>query len=226
MALIQIDHMTIAYRSNIAAKDVSFCIEEGDYLCIVGNNGSGKSSVIKAILGLVPVSEGSIKLNLKKEEIAYLPQDNSIQTDMPATVKEIVMTGVQKSGKRVPFYTKEDISLSDSAMEMMDIKHLTKKRMNQLSGGQKQRVLLARALCRQPKLLILDEPYASLDENAQNSLHHILLHLNKAHNVAIVMVSHDLADVKRYARHVLALNNKLTFFGDAADWNHRQRERV
>jgi len=232
--ILKINNVTIKYSShynhnsekiNIAVKNASFNIESGDYCCIVGMNGSGKTSLIKGILGLAPLSSGTIDYGVKRDEISYLPQINSIPPDFPATVKEIVLTGAQKKSKTISpsslfsaFYSKNDVKSADNAIELLKITGLTKKRFGELSGGQQQKVLLARALCKNPRLLILDEPCAGLDNNTVDSFYGLLYNLNNLSKVTILMITHDLHDAQKYAKHIIEMSTGLLFYGTTEEW--------
>ncbi len=218
MWILKVSHLDIFYQSVLAVKDVSFEIAHGDYFCIVGSNGSGKSSLVKGILGLVPFNRGKVEFNISKEQIAYLPQISTIPSDLPATVHEIVITGRQKSAKRIPFYSRDDIKAAKEAMALLEITDISNKQIGELSGGQQQRVLLARAMCRNPKLLILDEPCSGLDEDITKGLYRILSDLNNKYNITILMVSHDLDKVKEYANRVAVMDNYLKFCGNMEEW--------
>ncbi|HCQ90637.1 MAG TPA: hypothetical protein DIU45_13975 [Clostridium sp.] len=218
MWILKVSHLDIFYQSVLAVKDVSFEIADGDYFCIVGSNGSGKSSLVKGILGLVPFNRGKVEFNISKEQIAYLPQISTIPSDLPATVQEIVITGRQKSAKRIPFYSRDDIKAAKEAIVLLEITDISNKQIGELSGGQQQRVLLARALCKNPKLLILDEPCSGLDEDITKNLYKILSDLNTKHNITILMVSHDLNKVKDYANGVAVMDNHLRFCGNIEEW--------
>lgn len=128
------------------------------------------------------------------------------------------MAGMQRSGRRFPFYTREDRKKAADAMETLDITDLADYRIGNLSGGQKQRVLLARALCREPKLLILDEPCAGLDPAITAEFYSLIDHINKKQGVTILMVSHDLDQVEQYASHIIMMNQTVEFDGDHEAW--------
>ena len=215
MNLITLDNVSVQYQSTVAVKNISFSVEEGDYFCLVGDNGSGKSSLIKAIMGLLPVS-GQVEFHISKEQTAYLPQISAIPRDFPATVMEVVKTGTQKG--RVPFYSRSDKKAAEEALARMGMTEFSTERLGDLSGGQQQRVLLARALCRKPRFLILDEPFTGLDETISQSLYCLLLELNRNNNVAILMVSHDLDEVGSHARHVAVIDKELAFCGTVEEW--------
>ena len=161
---------------------------------------------------------------LSPEQYAYLSQITEIERDFPATVREVVLTGMQRSARRFLFYTREDKKKAAEAMEMLSISDLADYRIGNLSGGQKQRVLLARALCREPKLLILDEPCAGLDPAITAEFYSLIDHINKEQGVTILMVSHDLDQVEQYASHIIMMNQTVEFDGDHDAWCRRCAE--
>ena len=130
MNILSVKDLTVSYGRVPALENVSLDVEEGQYLCLVGNNGSGKSTLLKAVMGLVPFDKGSISTPLSPDEISYLPQQNPVEKGFPATVKEVVLTGTQKSGKRLcTFYSKEDKELARRAIETMGIEKIASKRV-------------------------------------------------------------------------------------------------
>lgn len=224
--LLKVDHVSVAYdrEKEYAVEDVSFTVRQGEYVCLIGSNGTGKSTLMKSIVGLVPVSEGKIQLNIPHEAFAYMGQVNAIEKSFPATVEEVVLSGTQKAGRRLPFYTKEDRATAKAAMEAFEITPLMRRRIGNLSGGQQQRVLLARAFCRNPKLLILDEPCAGLDEQITEEFYALLDRLNKKNGVTILMASHDMTQVSTYASRVIVMHHRMIFDGDAQEWLGRKEQ--
>ena len=194
MSILEVRDVSIIYSDDkrVAVEHASFKIEAGEYACIIGSNGSGKSTLVKGIVGLVPVTSGEVIHALSPEQYAYLSQITEVERDFPATVREVVLTGMQRSGRRFPFYTREDRKKAADAMETLDITDLADYRIGNLSGGQKQRVLLARALCREPKLLILDEPCAGLDPAITAEFYSLIDHINKKHGVESVHKKEDI----------------------------------
>ena len=198
MAMIECSHLTMGYGSQIAVEDLSFSVEEGDYLCIVGPNGSGKSTLIKGLLGLAQPKSGSISYHgVSPREIGYLPQQTPVQRDFPASVWEVVLSGCIGSGGWRPFYTAAQKDRAAEMLRRIGAENLRGRSFRALSGGQRQRVLLARALCAADRLLLLDEPAAALDPGASAELYDMIDHLNRRHKVTVLMVSHDLASVRR-----------------------------
>ncbi len=208
MPLIQCQNLTLSYDSRPVITNLSFSIESGDCLCIVGENGTGKSTLIKALLGLKSPSEGTISFGegMKSTDIGYLPQKTDAQKDFPASVSEVVLSGRLNNHGLFAFYTKTDRQVAEEQMTRLAIHDLKKRSFSELSGGQQQRVLLARALCAAKQLLLLDEPVAGLDPIATNDLYAIIRKLNQE-GMTVIMVSHDLLSSLKYATKVLWLQN-------------------
>ena len=208
MALIKCENVSIGYEGQTIVRDLNFEIGQGDDLCIVGENGSGKSTLVKSLLGLKAVDSGKIEFGdgLKQKEIGYLPQQNDFQKDFPASVYEVVLSGRLNSRGFRPFYTATDKAEAAEKMEMLGITDLRGQCFRDLSGGQKQRVLLARALCATKKLLLLDEPVSGIDQNGMELFFKTMDYLKKHYDLAIILISHDLDYVARYADHVVLLD--------------------
>lgn len=218
--LLKCEHVDFGYENQDAVIDVSLEVNTGDYTCIVGENGSGKSTLMKGILGLLKPTEGKIEISeeLKKAGIGYLPQQTAAQKDFPATVFEVVISGcLGKRGNR-PFYSPKEKQTALSNLERLGIADLKKSCFRDLSGGQKQRALIARALCATDKLLILDEPITGLDPSAIQDFYNIIRKLNREEQVAILMVSHDMANIVRQAGKILHLQQKALFWGTVQDY--------
>ncbi len=172
-------------------EDINLEVKEGDYLAIIGPNGGGKTTLLKLMLGLRELQEGEIKIFGKdpkdaRKDIGYLPQYINFNMDMPISVEEIVLQGRLKKGKL--FYSKADRAIADKKLEEMGIYDLKNRKIKELSGGQRQRVLLARALAKEPKIIILDEPTASIDLAGQKDIYKLLKELPQTK----IVVSHDI----------------------------------
>ncbi len=217
MELLEIKNLTASYDGHEAIKDVNIKVNKGDYICLVGENGSGKSTLIKTIVGLHKKDSGEIIKNITDDKISYLAQNNMKDLGFPATAKEIIMTGVQRH-RKLPFYTKRDFALFDKVCNMLDIKSIINSQIGNLSGGQRQRVMLARAIIREPELIILDEPCSGLDVNITKDLYSILRKLHKENNMTIIMATHDLEEIKSMDVRVICMATKVKFDGKIADW--------
>ena len=215
MSQISCKDLTLSYENNTVISGLSFDVCEGDYLCIVGENGSGKSTLIKALLGLHPARSGSITYGdgLRSSQIGYLPQQTGAQKDFPASVYEVVLSGrLNKIGLR-PFFTKKDKELAKQCMERLGIDKIKDKGYREPSGGQQQRVLLARALLAGSKVILLDEPTASLDPVVSVELYRLINEINRNGGITVIMVSHDIHAALHNASHILHLHKDFTFFG-------------
>ncbi|MEM0528924.1 MAG: metal ABC transporter ATP-binding protein [Candidatus Pararuminococcus gallinarum] len=220
MPLMACRHLTIYYENQCAVKDVSFDIEAGDYICIVGENGSGKSSLVKGLLGLVPLRTGSVTCGegLSRNAIGYLPQQTMVQKDFPASVYEIVLSGcLSRRGLR-PFYSAGDKKRALENLKSMGILELKNKSYRDLSGGQQQRVLLARALCATDQMLLLDEPVTGLDPIATTELYDLIGRINKEQGVTVIMVSHDFHYAVTHAGKILHMDEELLFYGSTEEY--------
>ena len=205
--------LTLGYDS-VLVRDLSFTIHAGDYLYILGENGTGKSTLMRTILGLLPPLGGSVVLGggVLPAEIGYLPQQTQAQRDFPATVWEVALSGCQGRCGLRPFYTRAEKDLARQSLRRMDMERLSGRCYRELSGGQQQRVLLARALCAAQKMLLLDEPVPGLDPSASRELYQVISQLNKHDGVTILMISHDVQAALCHASHILCLGEQV-FFG-------------
>lgn len=209
--IIECKNLTLGYDNKILVKDMNIEINQGDYVCIIGENGAGKSTFVKTLLGLqAPMSGNIVYHGIKSTDIGYLPQQTIVQRDFPATVREIVSSGRIGKSKGF-FYSKEDKTVIENNIQRMSLKDLEKRAYRTLSGGQQQRVLLARALCSTDKILLLDEPVTGLDPDITKELYDIIKELNKD-GLTIIMITHDLTPLKEDATHVLKIG-KHYFFG-------------
>lgn len=216
MALLECRNVCLGYEGQVILENINFCLNGGEYLFIVGENGTGKSTLIKGLLKLKRPMSGSIIIGdgVKSGEIGYLPQQTLVQKDFPASVYEVVISGRINSLGFRPFYSRKDKDEALDKMNLMGISHLKNKCYNDLSGGQQQRVLLARAMCAAKKMLLLDEPAAGLDPVVTLELYELIARINKEMGMTVIMVSHDMDAMAKYATHVLHLSHKQLFFGD------------
>ncbi len=226
MAQLTCENVILGYEKTAVTGCINFTLNKGDYLCIIGDNGSGKSTLMKGILGLRKPMEGTITFGdgLKQNEIGYMPQQTVVQKDFPASVEEIVISGCLSRSGWNPFFTKKDKELADEMLAKMEILDLKKRSYRELSGGQQQRVLLARALCATQKMLLLDEPVAGLDPETTEEFYELVKKLNRKEAVTILMVSHDMQAVSKYASHVLNLVKDPVFFGTRDEYLAMQQK--
>lgn len=215
MSLIDIQGVSLQYDSLPVIKRVSLQIEQGEFFVIIGPNGAGKTSLLKALSGLHPLVEGSIQIRQRSigdysrkelaRTLALVPQQ--INADFPFTVAETVLMGRYPHLGLLAVEGKKDLQLAEQAMEFTEINHLAGRRLGQLSGGERQRVIIARAICQQSKILLLDEPTASLDPAHQLRIMDLMERLRHREQITIVMVSHDLNLASSYADRLLLLKD-------------------
>ncbi|AXX84290.1 metal ABC transporter ATP-binding protein [Aliarcobacter skirrowii] len=209
MDLIKIKNLFFKYQKTDILENVNLTIKDDDFLAIIGPNGGGKSTLLKLILGLLPLQSGKIEKYIKNSQIGYVPQNTNLNIDFPITALEVVLMGHVSSKKRIFGYSKDEISCALESLNQVGMKDYANKKIGDLSGGQRQRVFIARALCSNPKIMLLDEPTASIDVQGQQEIYELLKELNKS--ICIVVVSHDLSILLNYAQNVAHVNRKLVY---------------
>ncbi len=214
---IHIENLNVSYRYTPALSDVCLDVAPGEFLGIIGPNGGGKTTLLKAILGLVPVSSGKISIfgdgKSPPSDIGYVPQFSVVDRSFPISVREVVMTAFLK-GPLHPFlrYSEKDRKKADELLVKVGIKELSDRQISELSGGEFQRLLIARALATDPKILLLDEPTASVDPSSRQRIFDLLAELNKT--VTILLVTHDMMAISSQVRSIACLNRTLIYHGD------------
>lgn len=206
MALMTCKDLALGYQKTVLVQGLNLDVNRGDYWCVIGDNGVGKSTLLRTLLGLQPPLAGRITLGegLRRRDLGYLPQQTAVQRDFPATVEEIVCSGCAPRMGARPFLSREERRRVRVNLERMGVAHLSKRSYRTLSGGQQQRVRLARALCAADTLLLLDEPVAGLDPEGTAEMYDVIHALNQE-GMTIVMVSHDMDGVRTHATHILRM---------------------
>ena len=212
MSIVEINNLTVQYPDVKALDDVSFTVNQGDFLGIIGPNGAGKSTLFDVMLNLNTKYQGTLKFfgeDIKKskkylKEIGYVPQKPIFEKNFPATVNDVVRMGLR---------TESDENKIDEILQQLWIHELSNRRIGELSGGQLQRVFIAKALVNNPKILILDEPVTGIDQQSIELFYSILRELNSKQKITIIWSSHDLDAVNKLANHVACLNRTLFFHG-------------
>ncbi|MFT5700030.1 MAG: zinc transport system ATP-binding protein [Desulforhopalus sp.] len=205
--------------------DINLTVNKGDFISIIGPNGGGKTTLLKLILGLLKPTRGTITIKKNKHSlsgdsaIGYVPQYVNHNLSFPATALDVVLMGNHKPGRRFRFgNTRAERDNAQVTLEKLGIGNCADRKIIALSGGQRQRVLIARALVSHPKLLVLDEPTASIDTKGQTEFYELLVELNK--ELTILMVSHDLLVVSNYAKSIACLNRRMHYhqtFGSSGE---------
>lgn len=210
--IIKIRNLNFSYDKQVVLEDINLDYSSDEFLAIIGPNGGGKSTLLKLILGLLKPQSGEIKLFGKEPSevskfIGYVPQNFLSNQSFPMMVLEVVLMGLIDK-KIFGFYSKDEKALALSALEKVCMREFADARIGELSGGQRQRVYIARALCANAKVLILDEPTASIDTKGQAEIYEILKGIN-ANGVGVVLVSHDLNIVLNYATKIAYVSKNL-----------------
>ena len=215
---IEIKDLYVTYGDGLALESINISVNEGDFLGIIGPNGGGKSTLLKAILGLIPVSRGEIRIFGKPTAertaaIGYVPQFSAVDRRFPITVLETVLSGMTPN-RLTPFlrFSKAQRETAMETLREVGIEKLAARRISELSGGEFQRLLIARALATKPAILLLDEPTASVDPASRESIYALLHKLNG--RITIVLVTHDLLAVSSAVKEIACLNETLVYHGE------------
>jgi len=214
LCVVDIQNINFSYHSQKVLDDINLKVYKNDFLAIIGPNGGGKSTLLKLILGLEKYKKGSIKIYDEKiskniSKIGYVPQNTNINTNFPIKVLDVVMMGHIHEKKSFFGHKEDEKKCALGALTQVGMQDYASNKIGSLSGGQRQRVMIARALCANPKILILDEPTASIDVEGQKQIYELLQMLNKS--ISIIVVSHDISVILSYASKVAHINKRLVF---------------
>lgn len=223
MSLISVKNVTFAYDAIKVLDDVNFEVNKGDYLGLIGPNGSAKSTLLKIILGILKPSKGTVNLfstpikDFKAwQKIGYVAQNaNAVNKSFPATINEIVEAGLYSKIGMFKRATKKDAERIEWALAVVGITELKNRLIGNLSGGQQQKAFIARALVSEPEIIFLDEPTVGIDAQSQVQFYDLLGKLNKDFNVTIVMVSHDIGIVSEKVSKIACMANGKVYLHDA-----------
>ena len=210
--VIRLKDVWVSYNHMPILEDVNLSVERGDYLAILGPNGGGKTTLLKAILGLVEPSRGIVEVlgrppSQTRHRVGYIPQVARYDKDFPVSVWDVVLMGRLSHRGSHPGYSKDDKRAAEGALRSVDMLDLRNRQIDELSGGQRQRVFIARALSVEPEILLLDEPTSSVDTRVQTNLYDLLGDLNM--EITIVLVTHDLSVISSRVSRVACLNHRL-----------------
>lgn len=210
--VVEIEHLSFAYQDFSVLQDVTLTIHEGEFIGIIGPNGGGKTTLLKLILGFLKPLSGSIRLFGEPSysalsQVAYVPQAMRFDKQFPISVLEVVLQGRLANLPWYGRYSNADKQAALNALEQVNLLEFQHKAFGTLSGGQAQRVLIARALASSPKLLLLDEPTASVDAQAQSEIYALLKQLQGS--ITILMVTHDLGIAIDHVQRVVCVQHKV-----------------
>lgn len=213
MSVLEVRNLSFSYTDKSILHRLSFSVEQGDFICVVGTNGTGKSTLLKLILNILQPTEGEIRLFGTRADkfkdyskIAYVSQKaTAFNRDFPATVEEIVALGLYSNKGFLKHYTSADKEKINSALERVGMYDYRKSKIGRLSGGQQQRVFIAKALVSSPEIIFLDEPTVGIDIKAVDSICCLLGELNKS-GITILMVTHDISSILYHSNKILVLS--------------------
>jgi len=214
--VVSIKDIWVHYDGTPVLEEVSLLVASGDFLGIIGPNGGGKTTLLKVILGLVNHSRGRVYVlgqapERNRHRIGYVPQYNLFNHEFPINVRDTVLMGCNGTAGLIRRYSREDKELAQEALKTVGMLSYQKHQIGKLSGGEQQRVFIARALVSRPKLLLLDEPTASVDSSMQTQFYELLVKLKN--DMTIIMVSHDISTVSIYVDKIACLNHQLFYHG-------------
>jgi zinc transport system ATP-binding protein len=217
--VISFEDVFIKYHNIFALQNVSVDIYQGDYIGIFGPNGSGKTTFLKTIIGLIEPNSGRVRVlgseNIKKvrSNVGYVPQNISVKRTFPATVLEVVEMGLfGKIGFMKPLRT-DDKKQAEEAIHMVHLEAYKNRPIGHLSGGELQKVMVARALASKPKILLLDEPTSALDFMMVQDLMKLLIELNNKLNITIIAINHHLDLLQPYCTRLLLMDGTIIYDG-------------
>lgn len=213
--LLNVNNVSLKIDTKTLLSNISFQIQQGDYLCILGPNGAGKSSLLKILMGIITSTSGQISLNQQPlalfsqkqlaRQLSYVPQTHNRLLHF--TVEEFIKMGRYAHHSALSDWQADDKVAVERAIAITYTEHFLHRQLNTLSGGEVQRVMIAAALCQQTPLLLLDEPTSFLDPYHQVEMHHLICQLNQHHGISIIEVSHDLNHAAQHSQHVLTLKH-------------------
>lgn len=215
--LLTLHHMAAGYEDKLVLHDIDLTVYERDFLGVIGPNGGGKTTLIKVILGLLPLRVGQIVFYRNGQptehiKMGYLPQYNAIDKKFPISVKEVILSGLSGEKRLLQRYTPEQHRRVEETIVRMGLEGLENRAIGQLSGGQLQRALLGRAVISQPDLVILDEPNTYIDKRFEAQLYQLLEEIN--HHCAIILVSHDIGTILQNVKTIACVNQTLDYHPD------------
>ncbi|MBN2810142.1 MAG: ABC transporter ATP-binding protein [Deltaproteobacteria bacterium] len=221
VSVIKITDLDFAYQDIPVLQNVNLEIRQGELSSIVGPNGGGKTTLLKLILGLLEPNRGQIEVfgvkpEKARQKIGYMPQHAHLDPLFPVSVLNVVLMGQLGRQNRHLWggYSRQALQTARQALAEVGLSDMAKNSFQQLSGGQRQRVLIARALCTEPQLLLLDEPTANIDQRSEENLYETLVRLNR--RMTILLVSHDLGFVSQVVKSVICVNRQVNIHPTSA----------
>jgi zinc transport system ATP-binding protein len=211
---IEVEHVFYSYEGAEVLKDVTFSLEQGEFLGIIGPNGGGKTTLLKLLLGILKPDRGKIRIlsqepHAASHRVGYVPQNMDFNRSFPISVMDVALMGRLSRSRMGKRYTEEDREKVRNVLQKVGMWEYRDRPISKLSGGQRQRVFIARALSTNPEILFLDEPTAGVDAEFQTHLYDFLKEINR--EVTIVVITHDIGVISSYMRSIACLNRHFIF---------------
>ncbi len=219
-AIITFDNLSIGYRGEPLLKNISLSITQGSFTAILGTNGSGKSTMLKTVLGLIPPVAGQIHFAAGNDTpliFGYVPQTTNLDPLYPFTGFDVAVMGTYRRVKPGLFVSGKERAFTHECLNAAGAEGFAAERFADLSGGQKQRVLIARALVTRPDVLVLDEPTAGVDAAATHAVLEFISKIHREKEITVLLVTHDLPIVRDHAQHVIWLHQGKVLYGSVAE---------
>jgi zinc transport system ATP-binding protein len=221
--LVEVRDVTFGYGQEVVLDHVSLEISAHDFLAVIGPNGGGKTTLLKAILGLVRPWSGEVAFHLPsgpsgssgsnpRGRLGYVPQFSTFDRDFPLRIADMVLMGRLGRRSLLRPYSREDRAAAHDTLERLGLAAVARSHVSEVSGGQLQRALIARALVAAPEILFLDEPTASIDAESRETLRELMMELNRS--IPIVVVTHDVTSLAPMVKRIACINRKLFYHGD------------
>lgn len=211
---LELTNVSLKLRGQQVLDDICLTLHDQDFLGLIGPNGGGKTTLLRVILGLTRPDSGTVRVFGKPPEavrnhIGYVPQFARVELDFPITALEVVLMGRLSAARRFSWYSSTDRTIAHEALALVNMQEQAEVQIGKLSGGQVQRILIARALAAEPKMLIMDEPTASLDTRIGREVYELFEQLSQ--QMTIILVSHDIGVISKQVKTIACLNRKLHY---------------
>jgi len=212
--LVRFEGVSCRYGRDAVLVGIDLALGEGDFVGVVGPSGSGKTTLLRAMAGIIPASTGVI-LRDRKVGVGYVPQVETVNWYFPVTVLQVVLMA-RIGGRLTPWSSKQDVGRANEVLDRLGIGDLASRHIRELSGGQQQRVFIARAMLREPALLLMDEPTSGVDVRTRHDVMHLIHELHHE-GLAVVLTTHDLNGIAAHLPELICLNREVIARGKPSE---------
>jgi len=218
---LALEGVRVGYGATFQLSDITFSVQPGEVVGLIGPNGGGKSTLLKAIAGVLGIRSGRIRLgddDIRRHagKVAFVPQREEVNWDFPVTALDVVLMGRYRTSGWFRRPGKDDRARAAEALETLGLSGFGRRHISEFSGGQQQRIFLARAMVQEPEVVILDEPFTGIDTQNRAVFHEAIREFARS-GVTILMATHDLDEVSTTCTLLCCLNHRLVAFGPTAE---------